>query len=278
MRFADTKARAWRRPWHYSWEASVSQVREIYGQVMDSSAALGNNPNSCRFHERQPCRVLRVPGVFAGGVLSRDLRVALVHDWLTGMRGGEKVLERPVRAVPAAEVLTLVPCAGHGVARRSNSGARERRLCRDSPGVHAVLPALPAPVPARRRTVRPRSVRPGHQHQPLRRQVGDPDRAGTPPLLLPHAHALRVGPVRTAYFGVERLGRLPSACLSPVLTALARWDAVTAGRVDRFVANSEHVARRIREYYNRSASVIYPPVDTRFLSTRCDDISRPCAC
>jgi glycosyltransferase involved in cell wall biosynthesis len=69
---------------------------------------------------------------------------------------------------------------------------------------------------------------------------------------------------RMAYFGPERLGRLPSACLSPVLTALARWDAATAGRVDQFVANSQHVARRIREYYNRSASVVYPPVDTFF--------------
>jgi glycosyltransferase involved in cell wall biosynthesis len=45
---------------------------------------------------------------------------------------------------------------------------------------------------------------------------------------------------------------------------LARWDAATAGRVDRFVANSRHVAGRIRRYYNREATVVYPPVDTTF--------------
>src|SRR3954447_16439165 len=45
---------------------------------------------------------------------------------------------------------------------------------------------------------------------------------------------------------------------------MARWDAATASRVDRFVANSRHVAGRIRRYYNRDATIVYPPVDTVF--------------
>jgi glycosyltransferase involved in cell wall biosynthesis len=49
-----------------------------------------------------------------------------------------------------------------------------------------------------------------------------------------------------------------------VLTWLARWDADTAVRVHRFVANSRHIAGRIRRYYNRDATVVYPPVDTVF--------------
>jgi glycosyltransferase involved in cell wall biosynthesis len=48
------------------------------------------------------------------------------------------------------------------------------------------------------------------------------------------------------------------------MAALARWDASTAARVDRFVAISRHVAARIARYYNRVASVVYPPVDTVF--------------
>jgi glycosyltransferase involved in cell wall biosynthesis len=51
-----------------------------------------------------------------------------------------------------------------------------------------------------------------------------------------------------------------------MLNALARWDAATAGRADRYVAISQHVASRIRRYYNREAAVIYPPVDTDFFS------------
>jgi glycosyltransferase involved in cell wall biosynthesis len=48
------------------------------------------------------------------------------------------------------------------------------------------------------------------------------------------------------------------------MARLARWDASTAGRVDRFIANSRHVAGRIRRYYNRGSTVVYPPVDTEF--------------
>jgi len=67
-----------------------------------------------------------------------------------------------------------------------------------------------------------------------------------------------------AYFGENRVGSMRNRLLRPALGALARWDAGTAGRVDRYVAISQHVASRIRRYYNRDAVVIYPPVDTAF--------------
>ena len=69
-----------------------------------------------------------------------------------------------------------------------------------------------------------------------------------------------------AYFGEGRVGTMKSRLLRPVLRALSRWDAATAGRVDCYVAISQHVASRIRRYYNREAGVIYPPVDTGFYS------------
>ena len=68
-----------------------------------------------------------------------------------------------------------------------------------------------------------------------------------------------------AYFGPARVGPLASRWVyRPIMARLARWDAATASRVDRFVANSAHVAARIRRYYNREATVVYPPVDTVF--------------
>src|SRR5688500_13195309 len=45
---------------------------------------------------------------------------------------------------------------------------------------------------------------------------------------------------------------------------MARWDAATASRAHRFVAISRYVSGRIARYYNREASVVYPPVDTTF--------------
>jgi len=67
-----------------------------------------------------------------------------------------------------------------------------------------------------------------------------------------------------AYFGPDQVGAFRSRLLRPVMAAMARWDAATAGRVDRFLANSQYVAARIRRYYNRGSAVIYPPVDTAF--------------
>lgn len=67
-----------------------------------------------------------------------------------------------------------------------------------------------------------------------------------------------------AYFGPEQVGAWQSRALRPVMAGLARWDAATANRVDRFVANSQYVAARIGRYYNRGSTVVYPPVDTDF--------------
>jgi len=68
-----------------------------------------------------------------------------------------------------------------------------------------------------------------------------------------------------AYFGPERVGAVASRWVyGPIMRRLARWDAATASRVGRFVANSGNIAARIRRYYNREATIVYPPVDTIF--------------
>ena len=69
-----------------------------------------------------------------------------------------------------------------------------------------------------------------------------------------------------AYFGADRLGPAGSAVMRRAMAWMARWDKSTAGRADRYVAISHYVAGRIRRYYNRDATVIYPPVDTAFFT------------
>ncbi|MFQ4146759.1 glycosyltransferase [Chlorogloeopsis sp. ULAP02] len=46
-----------------------------------------------------------------------------------------------------------------------------------------------------------------------------------------------------------------------LLHHLRLWDVTSANRVDYFIANSQHTARRIWRCYRREATVIYPPVD-----------------
>jgi glycosyltransferase involved in cell wall biosynthesis len=67
-----------------------------------------------------------------------------------------------------------------------------------------------------------------------------------------------------AYFGEERVGKVMNRCMRPVMAGMARWDRATAGRVHRYLAISQYVAQRIRLYYNRRSTIVYPPVETTF--------------
>jgi glycosyltransferase involved in cell wall biosynthesis len=66
------------------------------------------------------------------------------------------------------------------------------------------------------------------------------------------------------YFGNGRAGFLKRKTLPVVTTYLRMWDISSSNRVDRFVANSHFVEGRIRKYYGRDSSVVYPPVDTDY--------------
>lgn len=191
-------------------------------------------------------------------------KVVLVHDWLTGMRGGEKVLESICRLFPAADLCTLVH------ARGSVSRVIEARRIRTSP-----LQWLP------RSTGRYREMLPLF---PAAIEMFDLDDAD---LVISTSHCAAKSVVKTgrarhlcycfspmryawdqfdAYFGRERLGRLGNAIARMAIAPIARWDRSTAHRVDQFVADSGYVAARISRYYNREAKVLYPPVDTAFFT------------
>ena len=75
-----------------------------------------------------------------------------------------------------------------------------------------------------------------------------------------------------SYARREGIGRLVNAFLQPLLTCLRAWDRLAADRVDHFVAISREVQRRIRKYYRRDSTVIYPPVEVdRFTSVADQD-------
>jgi glycosyltransferase involved in cell wall biosynthesis len=196
--------------------------------------------------------------------LARERRVVLVHDWLTGMRGGEHVLESLCRLFPTADILTLVHVKG------SVSPAIESHRIRTSLVQHLPMPA-----------------RLYRHYLPLFPTVIEGFDLDAADLIISTSHcaakavvptgrALHVcychSPMRyawdqfDAYFGRERIGPMAHAAVRPVLAWLARWDRATAGRVHRFVANSRFVAGRIARYYNRQASVLYPPVDVDFFT------------
>ena len=189
-------------------------------------------------------------------------RVALVHDWLTGMRGGERVLEAFCRIFPGAPIHTLVHVPG-SVSPLIESHPIHASVVNRLPGIgrryRSLLPVFPAAIEtldlddvdlvistshcAAKSVVRPGRARHlCYCHSPMRYAWDQFD----------------------AYFGPDRVGPARSAGYRHVMAWLARWDRATSDRVDWFVANSRHVAGRIARYYNRRASVLHPPVDTVF--------------
>ena len=201
---------------------------------------------------------LPLPAALAGA------RVALVHDWLTGMRGGERVLEVLCEAFPEASLHTLLHVPG------SVSPAIER---------HAPQTSFLQRVPGIARLYR--HLLPLYPLAIENLDVGDAEIVISTSHCAAKSVRTRPGtrhlcycftPVRyawdqfDAYFGAERIGRARSAVMRALLDRFARWDQRTSVRPDRYVAISQYVARRIHRYYNRRSAVVYPPVDTKYFT------------
>lgn len=184
--------------------------------------------------------------------------MALVHDWLITWRGGEKVLEAIAELFPGAPIYTLFhEAAGmpasleqHRVVssvldRIPGARRRHRELLPLMPGAIRALDlgAVDLVVSSSHCVAKGVRVPPGARH-------------------VSYVHA----PLRYMwdrfddYFGPGRASlpvRLAARAMRPALQA---WDVVTATGVDRFVANSAHVAEQVRQRYHRAARVIHPPV------------------
>lgn len=188
-------------------------------------------------------------------------RVVLVHDWLTGMRGGEKCLEALCRRWPYSQLFTLLHQPG------SVSEAIERLRPQTSflqrlPGVHRyyryLLPIFPWavrwPIPECDLVV-------SFSHCVAKAVLPPP---GVPHVCYCFTPMRYAWHMRDAYFDKSRLGRLRGFIIDRMLQRLRHWDRETASRVSHFVAISRTVQQRIRDCYGRPSEVIYPPVDTDF--------------
>ncbi len=185
--------------------------------------------------------------------------VGLVHDWLTGQRGGENVLVEIARLFPVAPIYTLFHFPG-SVAPEIESHPIVSSFLQRAPALDPAyrwyLPLFPAamaglPVGGHRLLVSSshcvaKGARPG---------------PGAFHLCYCHTPMRYAWDQREIYFG----GRGPLRLLQRlILAALRRWDVATAGRVHHYLANSSFVAGRIERYYGRAAEVLPPPVDTDF--------------
>jgi glycosyltransferase involved in cell wall biosynthesis len=187
------------------------------------------------------------------------MRVALVHDWLTGMRGGEKVLERIAAMFPDAPIHTLVWNRG-SVSPALESHPIHTSFLQSMPGVATryrwYLPWFPAAIERFRLTGFDAVISSSHA---VARAVRTPP--GTFHLSYIHTPMRYVWDLEEQYFPPGRFPWPVSWYVRATCARIRRWDAATSDRPHALVANSEHVADRIARHYRRSAVVVHPPVD-----------------
>ena len=191
------------------------------------------------------------------------MKVALVHDWLTGMRGGERCLEVFCELFPEADLFTLVHIPGN-VSPRIESMRIHTSFLQNLPGIEKYyryyLPLMPW-------------------------AIGTFNLNGYD-LILSSSHCVAKGvritgggthicycftPMRyiwdqfDIYFSGR--GRWAQLLLMRLLRPLLKnWDVQSNRGVHQFIAISRHIQKKIESYYQRDSTVIAPPVNTDFYS------------
>ena len=195
------------------------------------------------------------------------MRAAIVHYWLLGMRGGEKVVEGLCRLLPDADIYTLFydpecvsPLIRSRVVKTSFLNPL-RRLHR------SLLPLMPIAL----ETFDLRDY-----------DLVITSESGPAKGVIVSSHARNIcychSPMRylwdlyPAYLHEWTSSRLKRALMMPLTNYLRLWDYSCASRVDEFIANSENVHRRIWRAYRRDSHIVYPPVPVEtFYTASADD-------
>ena len=194
--------------------------------------------------------------------MSRALKVALAHDWLNGMRGGERCLDLICQEFPQAELYTLLfrpELVSEAIRSRKVHVSGLQRVPGFREHYRWFLPLFPMAmesfrVPAGTDLVLSTS------HCVAKGLVPPPGAKHVCYCFTPMRYAWSL---QEEYFGRNRIKR---AALDLALARLRNWDRAASARVDRFVAISRHVQARIKQFYGRESTVVYPPVATSYFT------------
>jgi glycosyltransferase involved in cell wall biosynthesis len=183
------------------------------------------------------------------------MKVAIVHYWLVGMRGGEKVLESLLELFPEADVFTHVYDRGAVsplIRGRRVFTSSVQRLPFARRLYQKYMPLMPNAL--LEFDLQDYDLVVSSEAGPAKGVVANPDAYH---FCYCHSPARYFWDMYHEYGGqASRVARVFMRILTPGLRV---WDVTSANLVDRFIANSRYVAKRIKRYYNRDALVIYPP-------------------
>ena len=194
----------------------------------------------------------------------QTMKIALVHDWLTGMRGGEKCLEIICELYPTADIFTLLHIPGK-VSSVIESHRIHTSFIQNLPFAKSkyryYLPLMPFAIETFDLSEYDLILSSSHC-------VAKSVKPGPGSLHICYCHT----PMRyiwdqfDQYFGKGKSSWLTETVMKFIRPWLQRWDVKTSRRVHHFIANSRHVEKRIKKYYGKEATVIHPPVDTELFT------------
>ena len=193
------------------------------------------------------------------------MKTAIIHDWLTGMRGGEKILEVFCELYPRADLYTLLHIPGSVsklIEQRRIFTSFLQRLPAVKTKYRYFLPLMPKAIECFNLNSYNLIISSSHC---VAKGVRKPKNA----LHISYCYTpMRyIWDMYNEYFGKQRANLPQRAGISLFSNYLRKWDVLSSAGVDYFATPSENVRDRIRRYYHRDATVIHPFVDTeRFKS------------
>lgn len=186
--------------------------------------------------------------------LSR-LKVCLAHDWLTGMRGGEKVLQAILEIFPKSELYTLLYVPGKVSEFISQRRVHTSFIQRLPAAVRLYRHYLPLfPLAIKSMPVRDCDLLISTSHCAIKALAG-----ASKHISYIHSPMRYVWDQYPQYY--RQAGKITQLGMGLCRGWLQHWDVATCKRVDGFMANSCNVAERVARHYQRPAQVVYPPVD-----------------
>lgn len=184
------------------------------------------------------------------------MKVALVHDWLNGMRGGEKILEVLAEIFPCADIYTLL-YEREKVSPTINKLNVYTSFIQNIPIVKRYyryyLPVFPFAI--ERFKLKDYDLVISTSHCVAKGIKVPEDAVHICYCLTPMRYVWDFG---REYFNSKRF------FIKPILNYLKYWDKNTSGRPKAYFSISQNVADRVKRYYNKESTVIYPPVDINF--------------
>ena len=226
-------------------------------------SAIKGNTNTCRIQlngDEESC-------LASAQELLGNARVAFLHDWLTGMRGGERCLEVLCGMFPNSEVYTLF-ASPDNICESIRSRIRYTSFLNCLPGIQRYYRYLLPIFPVAAWHLQHKLAK-AHRHKPYDAVISISHCAVKnicPPPNVKHI-CYCLTPVRylwdqyQTYFGKSRFEPL----IRPLASLLRAWDRKGAKHVHKYIAISKYVADRISRYYGRDSEIVYPPVDFSWL-------------